>query len=156
MVLAVGQASDLGLAAEMEIGVLGIADRPAAIAVLKIEDALALVCGDYDLRPSRVWLDHHEMRCADNPSHLRGFAAAARGLRPCRRRSEFLRPIVGFCQPEPVHLADHGIARHAADAAGDPASTEALRPKATQQCDGLISPRPTGLVGLVDLMRRWF
>ena len=40
MVLAIGTAGDPGLTAEMEIGVAGIADRPAAILGVKAGDSL--------------------------------------------------------------------------------------------------------------------
>ena len=46
MKLAIGQARDLVFAAEVEVGVLRVADRPAAVALCKSLDRLALIQGN--------------------------------------------------------------------------------------------------------------
>ena len=64
-----------------------------------------------------------------------------------RRRSGFSRPWAARGrfgaprEPEPVYLADHGIARYATKLIGDLAGTQPIGPKLFEQRDAFVGPR---------------
>ncbi len=88
----------------------------------------------------------------------RGVAAGCRPRRPheVRGRPRLARPrrrrrgrLGAARQPEPVHLADHGVAGDAAEFGRDLAGRKAVRPQLLQQFDPLVCPRPGhGLIPL--------
>src|SRR5581483_10449898 len=143
--IAVGKARDLLLAAEVEVGLLRVADRPAAAALGERLDVLALGLRDHQLLGRwRVGLGVAEVELTqrrvadggearlDQPLGL--LRARARPMRLHARR----RGAAG--QTEAMHLADHGIARDPSEPSGDLAGAEAVRPKLLQEFDTLVVP----------------
>src|SRR5581483_8119080 len=143
--IAIGKARDLLLAAEVEVGLLRVADRPAAAALGERLDVPALGRRDHQLLgrrrvglgvaeielPQRRVADGGEARL-DQPLGL--LRARARPVRLHARR----RGAAG--QTEAVHLADDGIARDPSEPSGDLAGAEAVRPKLLQEFDPLVVP----------------
>src|SRR5262249_22215529 len=123
---AIGQSLDGLAAAEEEIRGARIADRPAARAFVQFEDRAALSHRDDVLDDGRLGLDlglehmHRRQRgvaahaWAGDPHHVldAGFALP-------RHRGRCALGAAG--QAEAMHLADHRVARYAAEFGRDPA-----------------------------------
>src|SRR5262245_12125940 len=124
MEIAIRQAGDLLASTEMKVCHLRIADRPAATALAQGLDRPALVEWDHQLlgrwcigfRVAEIelaqgWVaDGGEARLQQTPGRLR---PSPRAVRLHARGGGTSR------QAEAMHLADHRIARHAAEPAGD-------------------------------------
>ena len=119
MELAVGQAGNLLLAAEVEIRLLRIADRPAAAGLRQRLDVFALVAaGSRAPRPAACRARCRPDRAGAAPGCRYWRSAASSGaVAACARargRCDFMREVVARPdRPEAVHLADYGIAGHA-------------------------------------------
>ncbi|CCB63263.1 protein of unknown function [Hyphomicrobium sp. MC1] len=134
MHLAIGQRGNLRFAAEMEIGRLRIADRPAAAALAQRLNGFALGDRNLDLLCRRhvsfgVYIerahgriaDLRKARFVDGPFHIR--QAGARAVR--------LHPRGGGAagKAQAMDFADDSVARYAAEASGDLAGAQSFRPE---------------------------
>src|SRR6516225_4907466 len=144
VVRAVGQAGDRLAAAKKEVGMAGIADRPAAGLLVEFEQGAALAKRDDVVDEFRLQLDLELVGLGErgitpyrrprDPQHVR------MGARLARARSGGGWRLGTARQPEPVHLADHGIARNAAKLRSDLARRQPLCPEFLQRFDALIGP----------------
>src|SRR5215468_6632107 len=144
VVRAVGQAGDGLAAAKEEVGMAGIADRPAAGLLVELEQRAALAKRDDVIDEFRLQLDLEFVglgergvtpyRWPRDPQHVR------MGARLARARSGGGWRLGASRQPEPVHLADHGIAGNAAKLRGDLARRQPLYPEFLQCFDAFIGP----------------
>src|SRR2546430_4525572 len=144
VVRAVGRAGDGLAAAKKEVGMAGIADRPAAGLLVELEQGAALARRDDVVEEFRLQLDLELVGLGErgvtpnrrprDPQHVR------MGARLARARSGGGWRLGAARQPEPVHLADHGIAGNAAKLRGDLARRQPLCPEFLQSFDALIGP----------------
>src|SRR3982075_785261 len=141
---AVGQAGDRPAAAEEEVGLAGIADRPAASLLGELEQGPALAHGDDVVDELRLGLGVEVIGMGK-----RGVAAAGRTRAPHHvlMRAGLARPrgsrgwrFGAAGKSEPVHLADHGVAGNAAKLGGDLAGRQSVGPQPLQRLDAFISP----------------
>ena len=127
MRFAIGRAV-LGLAAaEMEFVARGIADRPAAHAVVDREHGRVAAV----VQHQRILLDHRRGRSMRARLHL-GCGWHARAL-AARRAGP-------AGQAQTVHLPDHGVAGHPAQNPGDLAGRQALGPERLQLVNAFLRP----------------
>src|SRR6476646_9026343 len=141
---AIGQGGDRPPAAKEEFGLAGIADRPAAGLLGQFEQGPALTHGNHVVDEFRLRLSVEVIGMGE-----RGVAADGRArdphhvlvrtrlARPRRRRG---RRFGATRKPEPVHLADHGIAGDAAQLGGDLAGRQPVDPQPLERLDAFISP----------------
>src|SRR5262245_43083760 len=142
---AVGQAHYLALAAEVEVRMLGIADRPAARDFRQGLNVFALVDGDLEFlcgRRIRFGITQVEIaQCgvADvgKPRLHKALGRLHAGPRPMRLHA---RGGGATRQAQPMHLADHGIAGNAAETARNLAGAEAVGPQFFQEFDAFLVP----------------
>src|SRR5262245_46550520 len=157
MVGAVGQARDGVAAAEEEVRLARIADRPAAGVLGELEQGPALAHRDdvvdelglgFELEVvgvgERGVAPHRGPR---DPQHL---AVSARLARPRRGRT---RRLGAAGESEPVHLADHRVAGHATELGGDLTRRQPFAPKLLQRLDAFVSPAH-GLIPRLSPRRR--
>lgn len=99
--------------AKMKVRFFGISDRPAALAILKIQNATALFERHVGLRPVRQRLDGHGhvRRWRENLSAL-FFVGFLAGL--ARIDAAFPSGVIVQLETHPVGFADHRVARHSA------------------------------------------
>ncbi len=155
MILAIGQAVEAAMAAEVEALGARIADRPLAHLVVEREQRHP----EAD-RHDEILERHLRRRAARGGVRLhlergitldegtrrgrpvrRGGAAGA-GLARARRARSRLRPA-GKIQA--VYLADHGIARDAAKLRGDLARAQSVSPEFFEQLDAFVGPIHLGV-----------
>src|SRR5262245_52882181 len=151
MVGAVGQGRDGMCAAEEEVGLARIADRPAAGLLGELEQGPALAHRDDVVGKLRLGLDLDVVGVGErgvaphrgprDPQHV---AVGARLARPRRGRA---RRLGAARKSEPVHLADHRVAGHAAELAGDLTRRQSLAPKLLQRLDAFVSPAHAQFLG---------
>src|SRR5262245_44445946 len=146
MVGAVGQARDGVAAAEEEVGLARIADRPAAGLLGELEQGPALAHRDDVVGKLRLGLDldvdvvgvgERGVAPHRGPRYPQHVAVSARLAWPRRGRA---RRLGAARKSEPVYLADHGVAGHAAKFGGDLTRRQSLAPKLLQRLDALVSP----------------
>src|SRR5580692_6516432 len=129
--------------AEEKLGAARVADGPAAGLLVEFQQRAALADRDDVVEEFRLrLLDLIGMRqrgiAADRSTadaHHRRRARLARPRRAGRRA------LGAAGQAETVYLADHGVARDAAELGGDLACRKAIRPEFLEQFDPLVSPR---------------
>src|SRR6476646_2681065 len=141
---AIGQAGDRPAAAEEEIRLAGIADRPAAGFLGELEQGPALTHGNDVVDQFRLGVGVEGIGMGErgiaahgrprNPHHMLMRAGLAR---PWRRRG---RRFGAARKPKPVHLADHGMTGKAAKLGRDLAGRQPVGPKPLQRLDAFISP----------------
>src|SRR5262249_16217999 len=143
VVRAVGQAGDGLAAAKEEVGMAGIADRPAAGFLVELEQRAALADRDDVVDQLGLQLDIELVGLGE-----RGVAPYRRprtqhmpmGARLARARGGGGWRLGAARQPEPVHRADHRIAGDAATLRSDLARRQTIRPEFLQRFDALIGP----------------
>src|SRR5690606_21174008 len=148
MVLAVRQAWNLVAIAEVEVGRLRVADRPAAAGLGEHLERLALLHRNLDLLGGR-----HISFCVGLVEGAEGWVAdgAEARLRStlCRRPGRRAWACtMGFHargrgttgEPQSMHLADHGVARHASKPPGNLAGAQPFSPEPLELLDALIRP----------------
>ena len=141
---AIGQAVQRLAAAEEEFRAGGIADRPVAGGLVEFQQRQPLAHRHHVVERDRIrlHLDFERMR-------QRGVAARHRTRHPhhvlggtrlalARRRRGGALGAAG--QAEPVHFADHGIARHISEFRGDLAGRKAAFPEFLQLLDAIVGP----------------
>src|SRR5262245_55248307 len=141
---AIGQGGDSLAAAEEEVGLPGIPNRPAAGFLRELEQAPALAERDHVI--DELWLRFDvELigvgergiaadRMPRDPQHVRMGARLARARGGRRRR------LGTGGEPEAVHLADHRIAGHTAKCRGDLTRRQPLGPQPLQRFDPFVGP----------------
>src|SRR5262245_3282361 len=151
MVGAVGQARDGAAAAEEEVRLPRVADRPAAGLLGELEQGPALahwddVVDEFGLGIELDVVSVGERRVAPHrgPRYPQHLAVGALLARPRHGRA---RRLGAAGESEPVHLADHRVAGHAAELAGDLTRRQSLGPKLLQRLDALVSPAHAQFLG---------
>src|SRR5580704_14995241 len=130
-------------AAEEKVGAAGVADGPTAGLLVEFQQRAALADRNDVIEQFRLRLLDligmgqrgiaADRRTADAQHRRR--ARLARPRRAGRRR------LGAAGQAETMHLADHGVARDAAELGGDLARRQAVGPEFFEQFDPLVSPR---------------
>src|SRR5262245_21085908 len=157
MVGAVGQARDGAAAAEEEVRLPRIADRPAAGLLGELEQGPALAHWDdvvdelgLGIELDLVGVGERRVAPHRGPRHPQHLAVGSRLARPRCGRA---RRLGAAGESEPVHLAEHRVAGHAAELGGDLTRRQSLAPKLLQRLDAFVSPAH-GLIPRLSPRRR--
>src|SRR5436190_12977114 len=144
MIGAVGEPGDGLPSAKEEIGLTGIADRPAASLLRELEQGAALAKRDDVIEQLRLGLDVELVGVSEcgvaayrrprDSQHVRMDARLARAGSSGGWRLGAAR------KAEPVHLADHRIASDAAKLRGDLTRRQPVGPQLLQHFNALIGP----------------
>src|ERR1043166_971342 len=149
VVAAIGQADDGLAAAEEEVRMTGIADRPMALLFAQLEEGAALADRDDVLERLRLGLDLRLVG-SGSVSGERGGAAyrVAKTAEHGGGRARLARPRPGgrgrlgaSRETEAMHLADDRVAGDPAQLGRDLARREHIRPQLLEHFDALVRPR---------------
>src|SRR5262245_46949699 len=143
MITAVGETFGRLATAEGEVGITRIADRPAAAAVIQLDQRTALTHRNDILHHLRFG---REIKIVDR--RQRGIAAhrranAQHGVRARLARSRGgRRDALGTArQAQSMDLSNHRVAGHAAEFVGDLACRKPVRPEFLQEFNTFVGPR---------------